>query len=95
MLELLLELKKQTKGEWMFPSPIKEGEPRHPNAVYKRFRLILERSHCKNMRFHDLRHTFATMAIENGMDIKTLSAMIGHVSAETTVNVRNPHTNKM
>ena len=35
------------------------------------------------------------MAIENGMDIKTLSAMIGHVSAETTVNVRNPHTNQM
>jgi len=35
------------------------------------------------------------MAIENGMDIKTLYAMIGHVSAETTVNVRNPHTNQM
>ena len=47
------------------------------------------------LRFHDLRHTFATMALENGMDVKTLSATIGHVSAATTVNVRNPHTNKM
>ena len=48
---------------------------------------ILERANCKRVRFHDLRHTFATMALENGMDIKTLSAMIGHVSAETTVNI--------
>ena len=95
MVTLLAELKKQTKGEWMFPSPVNEGEPRNPTAVYRRFQLILERSSCKKIRFHDLRHTFATMALENGMDIKTLSAMIGHISAETTVNVRNPHTNKM
>jgi integrase len=95
MVELLIELKKQTKGEWMFPSPIKEGEPRHPNAVYRRFQLILERSHCKKIRFHDLRHTFATMAIENGMDIKTLSAMIGHVSAETTLNIYSHITDTM
>ena len=77
VVALLAELKKQTKGEWMFPSPVKEGEPRNPTAVYHRFQLILERSHCKKIRFHDLRHTFATMALENGMDIKTLSAMIG------------------
>ena len=95
MVDLLTELKKQTKGEWMFPSPVKAGEPRNPTAVYRRFQLILERSHCKKRRFHDLRHTFATMALENGMDIKTLSAMIGHISSETTVNIRNPHTNKL
>ena len=32
---------------------------------------------CKHVRLHDLRHTFATMAPENGMDVKTLSATIG------------------
>ena len=48
---------------------------------------LVERAHCKHVRFHDLRHTFATMALENGMDVKTLSAMIGHVSSETTVNI--------
>ena len=88
-------MKKTAKYDWIFPSPVKEGEPRNPSAVTKRFNLLLERAQCKHIRFHDLRHTFATMALENGMDIKTLSAMIGHVSTETTVNVRNPHTNKM
>ncbi|MCI5513066.1 MAG: tyrosine-type recombinase/integrase [Clostridia bacterium] len=47
------------------------------------------------MRFHDLRHTFATMALENGMDIKTLSAMIGHISAETTLNIYSHITDTM
>ena len=46
-------------------------------------------------RFHDLRHTFATMALENGMDIKTLSAMIGHISSETTLNIYSHITDTM
>ena len=35
----------------------------------------------------DLRHTFATAALEHGMDVKTLSAIIGHVNSATTLNV--------
>ena len=95
MVEILTELKKHTKGEWIFPSPVKEGEPRNPSAVYSRFQIILKRANCKHVRFHDLRHTFATMALENGMDIKTLSAMIGHVSAETTLNIYSHITDIM
>ena len=94
MTELLAELKTRTDSEWIFPSPLDLTQPRHPSAVYHRFQKILERANCKRVRFHDLRHTFATMALENGMDIKTLSAMIGHVSAETTVDIQNPHTLK-
>ena len=95
MVEILAEMKKQRTCEWIFPSPIKDGEPRNPSAVYHRFKLILERSGCKNVRFHDLRHTFATMAIENGMDVKTLSSMIGHTSAETTLNIYSHITDTM
>ena len=47
------------------------------------------------MRFHDHRHTFSTMALENGMDVKTLSAMIGHISAETTLNIYSHITDNM
>ena len=76
MVEILAELKKNATCDWVFPSPVKEGEPRNPDSLYGRFQKILKRAQCKKVRFHDLRHTFATMALENGMDIKTLSAMI-------------------
>ena len=40
----------------------------------------------KHVRFHDLRHTFATMTISSGVDVKTLSSMLGHFSADFTLN---------
>ena len=92
---VLADYQKTVDSRWMFPSPIIEDQPRNPSTIYQRMQTTLERAGCKKVRFHDLRHTFATMAIANGMDVKTLSATIGHVSATTTVNVRNPHTNKM
>lgn len=61
----------------------------------KRLQQILERADCKKVRFHDLRHTFATMSLEHGMDVKTLSAIIGHVSAKTTLNIYTHITNEM
>ncbi|CDC72780.1 site-specific recombinase XerD [Candidatus Colimorpha enterica] len=95
MVEILAELNKNATCDWVFPSPVKEGEPRNPDSLYGRFQKILQRAQCKKVRFHDLRHTFATMALENGMDIKTLSAMIGHISAETTLNIYSHITDTM
>ena len=46
-------------------------------------------------RFHDFRHTFATMALQNGMDAKTLSAMLGHVSAATMLDIYTHITDDM
>ena len=95
MTEILTEMKKEKTCEWIFPSPVNIGEPRNPSALYKRFQLLLERSGCKKIRFHDLRHTFATMALENGMNVKVLSDMIGHISAETTLNIYSHVTDTM
>ena len=47
------------------------------------------------MRFHDLRHTFATMAISSGVDVKTLSSMLGHFSAGFTLDTYTHITNDM
>ena len=82
-------------SRWLFPSPKIDDMPRNPQSVFKKVKEILKKADCKNIRFHDLRHTFATMALENGMDIKTLSAMIGHISAETTLNIYSHITDTM
>ena len=79
----------------MFPSPVKEDAPYHSSAIRKVLDRTLEKAECKHVRFHDLRHTFATTALANGMDVKTLSAIIGHISSETTLNIYTHITDNM
>ena len=95
VVAVLQEYKKTVVSRWMFPSPVKEDCPITPGVVRRRLQLILEHAGCKHVRFHDLRHTFATLALENGMDVKTLSAMLGHVSAATTLDIYTHITGDM
>jgi len=95
MLEVLKEYKEQIFSLWLFPSHIKPEQPIDPDYIRKWLQVILERAGCKQVRFHDLRHTFATMALEHGMDIKTLSAIIGHMSSNTTLNIYAHVTDEM
>ena len=44
------------------------------------------KTQIEDLRFHDLRHTFATMALQNGVDVKTVSSMLGHYSAGFTLD---------
>jgi type II secretory pathway component HofQ len=74
---------------------VKEDMPIDPGWVRKKLKTILEHAQCKSVRFHDLRHTFATTALEHGMDVKTLSAVIGHVSAATTLDIYTHITSDM
>lgn len=95
VLDILKDYRQSVNSRWMFPSPKKEDSPLDPTAVRKKLAIVLERAGCKRVRFHDLRHTFATNALEHGMDIKTLSAVIGHVSSATTLNVYAHVTDEM
>ena len=95
VLGVLKAYKKTVNSRWMFPSPVSEDSPRDPAAVRKRLQTVLERAECKKIRFHDLRHTFSTCALEHGMDVKTLSTIIGHVSSSTTLNIYAHVTDEM
>lgn len=95
VLEILAQYRQSVSSHWMFPSPKKEDSPLDPAAVRKKLSAVLKRAGCPAARFHDLRHTFATSALEHGMDVKTLSTVIGHVSSATTLNVYAHITDEM
>lgn len=70
-------------------------KPMTPDKAYAHLKILLKKAGLPSIRFHDLRHTFATMALEYGMDVKTLSVTIGHMSAKTTLNVYSHITDTM
>ena len=71
-------------SEWVFPSP--SGGPMSPDSVLHMLQRVLKRAGLPRIRFHDLRHTFATMALQNGVDVKTVSSMLGRYSAGFTLD---------
>ena len=83
-IEVLQEQKRKTNDAYVFPSP--NGGPISPDSVNNMLKRVLERAGIPKIRFHDLRHTFATIALQNGVDIKTVSGMLGHFSAGFTLD---------
>ena len=84
-IAVLKEQKKKAGGSpWVFPSPT--GGPISPDSVLHMLHRVLKRAGLPRVRFHDLRHTFATLALQNGVDIKTVSGMLGHFSAGFTLD---------
>lgn len=95
VLKVMREYRARVNSRWMFPSPKKEDLPMRPSSIYQRLHRILDHAGCERVRFHDLRHTFATNALAYGMDIKTLSTILGHVSSATTLNTYSHITDEM
>ena len=84
-VELLMrEHKKHPDNPYMFPSP-KSGGMYYPDSIVNLHKKILKDAGLEHIRFHDLRHTFATMALQNGVDVKTVSTMLGHYDAGFTL----------
>ena len=76
--------RKVGNSPWVFPSP--NGGPISPDSVLHMLHRVLKRAGLPKVRFHDLRHTFATLALQNGVDVKTVSGMLGHFSAGFTLD---------
>ena len=69
------------------------GELFTPDYVSNRFATILRQNDLKHIRFHDLRHSCASLLVAQGVQLKLIQQWMGHSNISTTVNVRNPHTN--
>ena len=56
---------------------------------------VKDKAGMTRIRFHDLRHSFATLSLEQGMDIKTVSHMLGHTGTGFTMNTYMHVTDSM
>lgn len=83
IIQLLKSVRKTDLSEYVI---VKGAEPILLRTYQRNFSAVLERLHIRHRGFHALRHTFATRAIECGMDVKTLSEILGHKNATVTLN---------
>ncbi len=92
----VLQRRKQTAiSAWVFPSFLNPEQPIHPEAAYRKLKVILKHAELPMIRFHDLRHTFATHAMKGGVDAKTLSGILGHTNASFTLDTYTHVTSDM
>lgn len=86
----LYNILKQIRGKSKKTDFVLTGSSEHyvePRNYQYYFKEILKRSKVKKYKFHTLRHTFATNCIEAGMDIKSLSEILGHADVSITLNI--------
>lgn len=82
--EELKRHKGTAKSEFVIEN--KQAERMSIRSYQYMFERLTEKAGLRKLNFHALRHTFATRAIECGMDIKTLSEIMGHKNASITLN---------
>lgn len=75
-----------SKLDLVFPN--EAGQPlNHSNLVARHFHPTLKKAGIERIRFHDLRHTYASLLIEQGENIKYIQTQLGHSSPTVTLNI--------
>lgn len=91
LVKILKPLKKVTNDEYYILT--NESAPTEPRTYRNYYKRLLERLEIPHIKFHGLRHSFATRCIESNSDYKTVSVILGHANITTTLNLY-VHPNK-
>lgn len=73
----------------------KEGKPINPKVAYLHYKKIVTRLGLDESRVHDLRHTYAVLALQNGDNIKVVQDNLGHATASFTLDIYGHSTDQM
>ena len=65
----------------------RDGSPWDPGAFSSAFAKLVKSARLPHVRLHDLRHSYATLSLQAGIDLKTISAGLGHADIGTTANL--------
>jgi len=84
LLVLLKDQVKASEGASIFTY---QGHALEPRVVQYRFKRLLKRAEIGAVNFHVLRHTFVTRCLEQNIDVKTISELVGHSSAKITLDL--------
>lgn len=83
LMDILVLLYEKRRSEYVISDRAGFVSPR---TYEYRFHKVFEKHHIKSVNYHALRHTFATRCIEHGVDVKTLSEILGHSNVSITLN---------
>ena len=84
IIDLMKKYRMTAKSDYVVEN--KKGERMSIRSYQYIFEKLTEKVGVRKLNYHAIRHTFATRAIECGMDIKTLSEIMGHKNASITLN---------
>ena len=85
--DILRRRKADTISQWIFPDPVKPEDPVNPGSAYLHMKTLLRRAGLPSIRFHDLRHSCASLLYAHGVSLKEIQEWLGHSDISATSKI--------